>query len=435
MEPGDQLNNHGLDYSRPINLHTWSESGEAIALVDTINGSIFGQRRSKTRMKLLRIVLLELYLAWKADPEMNLSVSRDNSAYPLNRYNGLGVTKTIVSVLDILSEAGLIDHTIGFQDRFSGKSRRTRIRATDKLVSFFEAAKLGQAAIDRHHLEETVVLRIPDPKERRKQIEHEYDESGMTRRSRFILNVYNALLAKTEITHPGVDDFIELDPDKYGTTRRVHTSDKFVRRVFSGSLHEGGRFYGGWWQPCSKRLRIGIKIDGRPTIEVDYSGHMPAILYAEAGIDYWSQINADPYEVYDLPDGLAKVATREVCKKVMNIAINAPDAKVYEIFHSDWAPDAAERNIRKRDVMTILSNIKKKHLPIADRFGTGCGLAVMNTDGRITERIVSHFTRQTIPVLSIHDSYIVPVEHEAELRDLMQTAFQGVTGAKTVRLR
>lgn len=59
----------------------------------------------------------------------------------------------------------------------------------------------------------------------------------------------------------------------------------------------------------------------------------------------------------------------------------------------------------------------------------------MNADGRITERIISHFTRQTIPVLSIHDSYIVAVEHEAELRDQMQIAFQGVTGAKTVRLR
>ena len=43
----------------------------------------------------------------------------------------------------------------------------------------------------------------------------------------------------------------------------------------------------------------------------------------------------------------------------------------------------------------------------------------MNIDGRITASVINHFTKKDIPVLTIHDSYIVERAYEVELMDVM----------------
>ena len=43
----------------------------------------------------------------------------------------------------------------------------------------------------------------------------------------------------------------------------------------------------------------------------------------------------------------------------------------------------------------------------------------MNVDGRITAKIINHFTKRNIPVLTIHDSYVIPDVHSGELRTIM----------------
>ena len=46
----------------------------------------------------------------------------------------------------------------------------------------------------------------------------------------------------------------------------------------------------------------------------------------------------------------------------------------------------------------------------------------MNVDGRITAKIINHFTKKNIPVLTVHDSYITPHTHTGELRRVMNDA-------------
>jgi hypothetical protein len=43
----------------------------------------------------------------------------------------------------------------------------------------------------------------------------------------------------------------------------------------------------------------------------------------------------------------------------------------------------------------------------------------MNIDGRITAKVIEHFTNKSIPILSVHDSYITQNQYSGELRAVM----------------
>ena len=66
---------------------------------------------------------------------------------------------------------------------------------------------------------------------------------------------------------------------------------------------------------------------------------------------------------------------------------------------------------------------------------SNAGIELMNLDAKITEDILSYFVNQDIPVLSIHDSYLVPMGMEKLLKEQMQTAFGKVMGIPNVRLK
>jgi hypothetical protein len=60
-------------------------------------------------------------------------------------------------------------------------------------------------------------------------------------------------------------------------------SRRTLYRVFNNSsFKQGGRFYGAWWQSVPREYRGLIRINGKPTVELDYRAIHPRILYALA---------------------------------------------------------------------------------------------------------------------------------------------------------
>jgi hypothetical protein len=85
------------------------------------------------------------------------------------------------------------------------------------------------------------------------------------------------------------------------------------------SWSHGGRFYGGWWQTIAEEERKAILIDGKPTVERDFTGMHVRMLYKlKTGIDYQD----DPYSL----DGYGSEC-RRVLKKIMQ-ASSMPIAKL-----------------------------------------------------------------------------------------------------------
>ena len=80
------------------------------------------------------------------------------------------------------------------------------------------------------------------------------------------------------------------------------------------------------------------------------------------------------------------------------------------------------RKLRNVQLKELLYAFKDKHPLIADCICTDKGVELMKIDGNITARVINHFTEMEVPVLTIHDSYIVPFDYRNELRRVMKEA-------------
>ncbi len=126
------------DHSRLLDVYTWSDHPEVNIFVDSIYDAYFLGGNERIRKKHLKVVLLDLYVAWKEDPELYIAFHRDVNFYKArSRYNALHISKLTIKVIDRLVEAEFIFFLVGFHDeRKGGISRVSRIWPTDKLISF-----------------------------------------------------------------------------------------------------------------------------------------------------------------------------------------------------------------------------------------------------------------------------------------------------------
>jgi len=424
-----------LENSRPLDVHTWSEHPEANSLVDTIYEAHFKGRKTVIQKKHLKVVLLDLYLAWCQDPELKIAYSRNVNDYRArSRYNALHISKLTIDVVDRLIEIGLVDHAIGFKDRDAGIGRLSRMWPTEKLTRMFKAARFGPLDVGGYEDKEVIVLRDDNDDE------EEYEDTADTRRMREILRPYNELLRVTFVDIPTLRaPYIDLAADKFGKQHRLWITqrDKFVRRIFNrGSFEKGGRFWGGWWQRCPKEWRNRIYINDVATSEIDYSGLHIVMLYAKKGTDYWASVGEDPYQIPKPDFAENNGQTRDIAKQLLLVALNAADEKeAFGAFRYEATAGSPEKRLTNKQLSYILDQLKEKHPPLANSLASDAGIDLMNQDAQITEKIIQAFTDKSIPVLTIHDSYIVPCGQEEFLETSMQTAFEEVTGINRVRMK
>jgi hypothetical protein len=74
------------------------------------------------------------------------------------------------------------------------------------------------------------------------------------------------------------------------------------------------------------------------------------------------------------------------------------------------------------DLKILIQGFLKKHEPIKDLFAK-TGLKLQRLDSDISEDIMTHFCSLDIPILGVHDSYIVATIYEEKLRKAMKEVF------------
>ncbi|MDA9980192.1 hypothetical protein N9E38_01985 [Yoonia sp.] len=204
-------------HSRPIDVHRWSEFPEVNQLVDRVfddftddqKANISGRSNNTGRASgrtHLKVVLLDLYVAWKNDPDMCIGVALGNGAYKVDsRYNAVNISRRIRNVIGELQAADLIHVKAGSYSR-SGNTkgnRTTRIKATSLLQMHFEGLEVPPFAIGRHQDTECIILNEVDTDEfgepigKKKSKPKDYDDTPMTVRWREELTAYNKLLEET----------------------------------------------------------------------------------------------------------------------------------------------------------------------------------------------------------------------------------------------
>ncbi len=430
-------------HSRPIDVHRWSDHPEVKALVENlwegylpeeITGKAGGNGRTgpkpkQSYKKQLRVLILDLYVAWLDDAELSIGVSMSSNAWKTNsRYNALHLSKSLIPIIKALEAAGLLDLAKG---SYSGPgargNRTTRIRASEELQTKFREAKFIRDDVTRFEGEEIIILR--DAKEASKVgKEVEYVDTAETIAMREELKAYNDLLSASFIDIATLDKpVIEVDPEIEASHVHINADTARSRRVFSRSSWEmNGRFYGGWWQRVNGDWRSKIFIDDQPTIEVDFKGLHVAMLYAKAGME----LKGDPYDVpLALFQAYPPELTRKLVKQLVLTAINAKEkSSAYRAFRESFPSAHRGKRMKNEELDKLLAVFLEKHPLLADHLFTDRGIHLMYLDSQITAHVHRHFTKRGIPILSVHDSYIIDHMKVSEVRDVMAEASKAVMG-------
>jgi hypothetical protein len=434
------MSDRDYQHSRILDVHRWSDHPEANKFVDEIYASFLNnnlQENIRIKKKHLKVVLLDLYVAWLSDQDLNIAVHMSKSAYSngtvfssgKSRYNELNIKVSTIEVVHRLDAAGLIGRKDGWQDVERGKGFLTRIWPTSKLIKLFENAAFGYFDVGYAENRETIILRDED------KVDVSYEDTPMVKEMRQLVDGYNKLLEKTFIDIQSLDTpRVELSEKKQRRQldREVFVNithhDKFVRRIFNNStFNDGGRFYGGWWQRIDGSYRKDIRLNDVPTVEIDYSSLHVILAYTEANLDYWQTTDKDPY---DLP--VRGVNNPEHCRDITKLffllSLNASDEKsLFKAFRHELNYRTYPYSFPNAVLAELLETIKHSHANIKHLICSGAGLRLMNIDSRICEYVIADFIQTNTPILTVHDSFIVPFGEEDRLLRLMKDAFNSVT--------
>jgi hypothetical protein len=308
------------------------------------------------------------------------------------------------AAVDALVSAGLAEFYRGNKKYHL----RSRIAATASLVRLFDE-RHAQPAFTELRFDEEIQLKNRD----KKLID--YDDKRPRKLMRTNVRRFNEFI-------DGVD--LSFAPGSGASPQQLALlkTKKHLHRIFNETWARGGRFYGGAWEVLPKHLRPHILIDGRPTVEIDFSALHPTMLYHRQG-------HLPPHSCYEIKGypGLTPVA-----KQVVLIALNAGSKKeslkalrkkLNELASEgdDLWPSIRASGLTLSE---IYDRVVELHRPIAAWFSSGVGATLQCEDATIMERVLNHFTRKGIACLPVHDSAIVQERHVQELIRVMIESYK-----------
>ena len=402
---------------------------------DEQKATVIGKSNNKGKTDLyraLRVILVDQYVSWRTDPTLCTAIQRGRNTWIVgSRYNGMNLPHRTSDVIDILIEQGLL-HKANHSYNRTGSSignRSTRIQPTDKLAGMFEHVGLELHQLQLHEEQETIILRMNDEANDDKAIDIPYKDNALTRRMRKEVEAYNAMMLThyvdvASLTEPCIYREVQKRGATGKVTQRVavDASHKFCRRVFNrNSWKMNGRWNGGFWMQLPKEMRPDIYIDDVSTEEVDYSGLHPSILAWEQG----QRLTGDRYDLGKLIDNsITLEEQRNVVKLLVLVAINARDrAKAFGAYNLKAAKP------RKHNVLNALIDAFIEKYPFLEAsLFTDQGIRLMNIDSQIATEVINTFVAKDIPILPVHDSFIVKRKNVFDLQTAMSAATIKVLG-------
>ena len=143
-------------YSRPLDVYRISEYPEVQGVIDHLLSEleesvlIKNSPRKKIR-KHLKVVVLDLYIAYLSDPLLYVAYSRSKAKY--SKDSRLGQLffgyRPMKKVVDGLEALGYLENHKGFQDRSRDFGRNSRMRATERLLDLIQNHSVTPFMVER----------------------------------------------------------------------------------------------------------------------------------------------------------------------------------------------------------------------------------------------------------------------------------------------
>lgn len=340
--------------------------------------------------------------------------SLDNNFYKsISRYNPLEISiRKIKKIITLLIKHKFIDHRKGRYVRYDKElSYRSRFRPTTKFLNF-----LRKYFVKRQHIfrldSDVIVL-----KNSSKYIK-DYSDDDYTRKIRDECLSYNNYLASTKISllkNKQVKDYLK--------GKNIDFRNKRYQRIFNVDFKHGGRFYSPWWLNIPSKLRQFITINNNKIVEFDYSSLIIHQIYSDVGLNYFEEntYSEDPYTLKDIPN-----SERKINKAIIQIALNCRDLKsLNNALVSEYKKGKfTSKKPSKQEIEKRLNIFREMNPKISNYIFSNCALRFQFQDSEIARNIIMKCIRSLIPVLTIHDSFIVESKNESFIKNAMLKALE-----------
>lgn len=429
------------DYANPYDITSMVETSEPFTkLIDQLYVAYYFATLTKVKSpkaiitniemvkKCLASLVWNLYLIQKEDVAKYMYISRNENDYAVkSEYNTLDISSRIIEVMDHMVEHKLISKQKGYHDKEAKKGKVSRIRPNwilgEKLLD------LPDWLATDYSLKSVINYTLAKDK-KRKLIE--YPETDYTNGVRKILTDYNTeLMDGVEISMKGNEGHRFDFTDKNGDRSSIDLRSTFLHAVFhkkkDGSLTYG-RMHSPWQQIPSK-YRDGLLINGQPTTCYDYSGIIVNALASKEGV----QLPDDPYDVPVVRSYITPEKHRAIVKLAMVMMINNPSKKKTSCALAkdlNKEPDLSdgEKKQNKAIASEYLNAIEHKYSNIKHLFYKDNGCDYFKEDSDLARDIIAIFIKEGIPILPIHDGFIVQRQHHEFLRKIMNGAWKSKFG-------
>ena len=186
-------------YSRPLDVHRISEYPEVQKVINFLlselnDSNLIKNSPRKKILKHLKVVVLDLYIAYLGDSLLYISYSRAKGAYRKDQRLGklfLGYGP-MMRVVDGLNALGYLEDHRGFYDRDRRVGFESRMRASSSLIDLINNYAVVSSMISKEE-ENVLLLRDKDGND------IPYPETEASTKMRDKLTSYNAFLEKHEI--------------------------------------------------------------------------------------------------------------------------------------------------------------------------------------------------------------------------------------------
>ena len=380
------------------------------------------------RLLAAKLVIEGLYRCYCSQSKgIALAVPHHPSAYKLgdeNKIDQIG-HKVLISVIDAMVALGWVDRRMGFRTG-EDTGETTELRPLAKLLKEFEKAAVAWQLMEP--IGDVIVLRNYDENTKKKYAQR-IPSSDVIRKMGANLRRINRFLTKQCIClFISNENFQRLGGEMtFGQKRTLYDFNyqgKYpryldftmvqLRRIFSrDSMKLGGRFYGGWWQFIPKKYRIHITINYLPTVEVDYSGLHPLMMYHLDGL---TPPDGDMYDIGIWKTEAEKERKRPIVKEFFNAIVNDE--------FGDYKMSNESKKILGMSNKELRERIAHKHPSIANRFNSGYGLTLQYEDSKIAERVMLLLLEQGVACLPMHDSFIVQATERSKVVEAMNQAYK-----------
>jgi hypothetical protein len=145
-------------------------------------------------------------------------------------------------------------------------------------------------------------------------------------------------------------------------------------------------------EPLTDLRRPRLFINDEPCIERDYSALHLILLYAQRGIDYWTEYKGDPYEV---PNPVYPDENRTLGKLMTLLAINAASRQSTFSAVNNELRDINLPPLKYDQFNAHFDQLMAKHDPIAESFFADEGIKLQFIDSQIVEIVIREFARQS----------------------------------------